>query len=312
MGLLAEYALTPDIFDITSYSSDEVCDLRLQVLKERLLSSGLVRNLRDGEWAKQFLGNNRPWHRRGKELLKKLASQKRLVPSVAALTTTPNTDVEWCKEALASHNMIGLDGIITSNTIAVDYKANAFVASVEKLSGAPWWVEQNQSMRIGRTLEDYLQALNLVLQHANSIMFIDPHIDLVLPRYKDFISLLQVAGNRLPRSQIEIHRVCYRGSGAKRQILDLDELEADFRNELTPALENSGLTVECYIWDDFHDRYIISNLVGISLPNGFDTTAAPNSTTTWTRLGRDDRDNIQREFDPASERHRLRKRFVIP
>ena len=48
MGLLAEYALTPDVFDSTSYSSDEVCDLRLQVLKDRLLSSGLVRKVRDG------------------------------------------------------------------------------------------------------------------------------------------------------------------------------------------------------------------------------------------------------------------------
>jgi len=311
MGLLAEYALTPDVLDSTSYSGDEVCDLRLQVLKERLLSSGLVRNLRDGEWAKQFLGDHRPWHRRGKELLKKLATQKRLVPSAAALTTTPNTDLEWCEEALASHNMVSLDGIITSNTIAVDHKANAFVASIEKLSGAPWWAGQSQSMRIGRTLEDYLTALNLVLRHANSIMFIDPHIDLALPRYKDFISLLQVAGARSLRPQIEIHRVCYRGSGANRQFSGMDEFEADFRRELKPLVEYTGLTVECYIWDDFHDRYMISNLVGISLPYGFDTTAAPNSTTTWTRLGRNDRDDIQREFDPASNRHKLKRRFLV-
>ena len=85
-----------------------------------------------------------------------------------------------------------------------------------------------------------------------------------------------------------------------------------FSSELNPLIQDFGLAVECYIWDDFHDRYMISNLVGISLPNGFDTTAASNSMTTWTRLGRDDRDDIQREFDPASERHKLRKRFVIP
>ena len=205
-----------------------------------------------------------------------------------------------------------MDGIITSNDIAAEYSTNTLVASVEKLSGASWWAGQNQSMRVGRNIEDYLLALNLVLRHANSIMFIDPHIDLVLHRYKDFIFLLQAAGNRLPRPQIEIHRVCYRGSGAKRQILDLDKLEADFSRELNPLIQDFGLAVECYIWDDFHDRYMISNLVGISIPNGFDTTAASNSMTTWTRLGRDDRDDIQREFDPASERHKLRKRFVIP
>jgi hypothetical protein len=69
--------------------------------------------------------------------------------------------------------------------------------------------------------------------------------------------------------------------------------------------------VEVLIWDDFHDRYVISNLIGILLSNGFDTTANPASITSWTRLGREDRDDVQREFDPASKRHKLHARFVV-
>ena len=42
MALLAEYALTPDVFDTTSYTSEEVCGLHLQNLKEVLLHEGLV------------------------------------------------------------------------------------------------------------------------------------------------------------------------------------------------------------------------------------------------------------------------------
>jgi hypothetical protein len=38
MALLAEYALTPDVFDSTSYSNEEVGRIRLQHLKEVLLS----------------------------------------------------------------------------------------------------------------------------------------------------------------------------------------------------------------------------------------------------------------------------------
>ena len=45
MALLAEYALTPDVFDATSYNSEEVCGLHLQTLKEVLLNEGLVRDL---------------------------------------------------------------------------------------------------------------------------------------------------------------------------------------------------------------------------------------------------------------------------
>ena len=88
-------------------------------------------------------------------------------------------------------------------------------------------------MRRDRTFTDYLNALSLVLKHANSIMFIDPHIDPTQPKYNAFIELIKRAGNRNPLPLIEIHRVCYRGSGQHRKILDLQQLEDDFRNELT-------------------------------------------------------------------------------
>lgn len=312
MGLLSEYALTPDVFDMSCYSSGDVCDLRLQAVKDVLLNAGLARNLRDGQWAELFLEDYRPWHHRGKELLRKLVLQKRLVPHAPALTNSPTTDSEWCEEALATHERTKLDGIIVSNSIANEYRSNRIVASIERLSGAAWWSSGSNSMRLLRTFENYRHALRLVLRHANSIMFIDPYIDLELYRYRDFIPLLQCAGGRSPRPQIEIHRVCYTGSGANRQILDLRELEASFRDALTRSMEALDLSVEIYIWDDFHDRYVISNLIGISVPYGFDTTAAPNSMTTWTRLGRNDRDDIQREFDPASNRHTLRRQFIIP
>ena len=66
-----------------------------------------------------------------------------------------------------------------------------------------------------------------------------------------------------------------------------------------------------FIWDDFHDRYLISNIIGISLPNGFDTTTAPNSNTRWTRLGRNDRDDIRREFNRNGRPHKLVGRFKV-
>jgi hypothetical protein len=83
-------------------------------------------------------------------------------------------------------------------------------------------------------------------------------------------------------------------------------------NSWTSPLEAAGLTAEVFIWDDFHDRYIISDLVGVSVPNGFDTTTDISQRTTWNRLGRGERDDIQREFDPACNRHALKHRFKVP
>jgi hypothetical protein len=85
-----------------------------------------------------------------------------------------------------------------------------------------------------------------------------------------------------------------------------------FRHNLTGPLTLANLSVQVFVWDDFHDRYLISNIVGISVPNGFDTTTAHNAKTTWTRLGRVDRDDVQREFDPPSGRHKLHHKFTLP
>jgi len=110
---------------------------------------------------------------------------------------------------------------------------------------------------------------------------------------------------------IEAHRVCYFNTRDKRDQLDEAGWKAMFYPWIT-SLQATGLAVEIFIWDDFHDRYVISDLAGILVPNGFDTTTDPNQITTWSRIGREDRDEHQREFDPSSGRHTLRHRFKLP
>jgi hypothetical protein len=312
MALLAEYALTPDVFDATSYSSQEVCGLHLQTLKDVMLHEGLVRDLRAGEWGRLFISGDRPWHPRGKELLKKLASQKRLITFPPSGSVAPKTDAEWCGEAIASHQPPReLAGIIVSDALVGPHCANPLVAAVGRLSSTPWWASRSSSLRLSRTLAAYRTGLDLVLRHANSIMLIDPHFDPTEYRYRDAVALLASAGGRSPRPLVEIHRVAWCGTSQDKRP-QLETVEAAVRPALAAAAATSGLSFEVFLWDDSHDRYLISDLVGISVPHGFDTTKAPNAVTTWTRLGRTDRDDVQREFDPASGRHTLRTRFRIP
>lgn len=104
----------------------------------------------------------------------------------------------------------------------------------------------------------------------------------------------------------------YVGSGRSRQFVDAVEWEKRFREAWNPGLSAGGLKAKIFIWDDHHDRYLITDLIGIEMGNGYDTTANPNDITTWSRIGRKDRDDIQREFDPACNRHTLRYRFTVP
>ncbi|RKI05071.1 hypothetical protein [Corallococcus sp. AB038B] len=307
MALLAEYALTPDVFDVAAHSSEEVCGLHLQALKDVLLHEGLVRNLRAGEWAKAFDDSSRPWHQRGKELLKKLQTQQRIVLADAAAATAPQTDAQWCAEALASHSARPLAGVIATDATAAPHARNAIVSSVSKLSSAPWWASRSPSLRLGRTLVDYEASLAPVLRHANSLIFVDPFIDPTdRHQYSDLMKILTSLRVRTVKPLVEIHRAAWYGGGNDKRP-KVNDVVAALTPEISAAAKTAGLSVDVFLWDDIHDRYLITDLIGISLPYGFGTTRAPNVQTTWTRLGRDDRDAVQRDFDPArrSPRHRF-------
>ena len=293
MPLLADYAITPDVFDVTSYTNDEICRLHLKQIGNVMRTEGLVRDRRAGSWRALVAGGERPWHRRGKELVKKLATQGRLISFPPALPTDPVDDHGWCDEAIATHAKLPLTGgVIVTQPIKDAHRSEPFVASIDRLDGAAWWSAGDPSIRLGRNVQEYRQHLGLILRHANSIQFIDPHLDPTKPRYSGVVELMRAAGGRTPAPLVEIHRVGYEGT-------------------LASGLRAVGLRANVFVWDHFHDRYLISNLVGISLPNGFDTSESAEITT-WTRLGRAARDDVQREFDVASHRHKLMGRFAIP
>ena len=315
MPLLADYAITPDVFDVSSYTTAEECAARLDTIREAMLTEGLVRNLRDGHWSTLFSSDDRPWHRRGIELVKKLEKQGRLVRYDSELSDAPASDRHWCIEALATHFRHPFTGgVIVTDSVETEHSGERLVARIDRLAGAPWWKARSPSVRLNRTSADYETQLDAVLRCSNSLIFIDPHLDPAKRGYRDFGALLTHAGRRAPAPRIEIHRVCYEASGRERRLPMRDDpkyFERRFREGLAAPLRSGGLRAEVFIWDDFHDRYLISNLIGISLSNGFDTKI--NQSTTWHRLGRIDRDDVRREFHPRTGPHKLqRPSFKIP
>jgi hypothetical protein len=312
--MLAEYALIPDIFEAASYSSPEVCDIRLQYLKEALLEEALIRDLWDGGWSSyisHWLKEGR-CHLRAKELLKKLHQNKRICRVPAAGDTPPETLEDWCKEAIASHQWRALQGVIVGDEIASQHSQDPLIASINRLASAHWW-RQGHSVRLCKRTADYLQHLKLVLNHANSILFIDPYLDPTQPHYKDFWRLLNAIQRPDLPPLIELH-IAAKGTDRQdnnRRDFSLDTWKSRF-NRLSATLHRRSLSVEVFVWDNFHDRYIISNLVGINLNGGLDTHPRREEQTTWNRLSRQVRDDVQREFTPNSGKHTLLYRFAAP
>jgi len=312
MTLLYEYAVTHDVFDATSYSHEEVGTARFDHLREVFIQEALLRNLRSGEWLDVFKKQARSWHKRGIELLKKMVKQNRLRLAEKALPTEPANDADWCREALASHGMNPMTGVISTAQVVENVGPDPILGRVDRLGSSPCWTCRHPSVRLTRCRAEYEKQLRVIMGCANSVMLIDPHLDPSQSRYRDVLPILLLAQGRQPAPLIEIHRVMYVGSGPNRQLIDANEWENRFRGAWETALSAAGLKVEIFVWDDHHDRYLITELMGIAMGNGYDTTSNPDDVTTWSRISRKDRDDIQREFDPACNRHTLRYRFVIP
>ncbi len=189
---------------------------------------------------------------------------------------------------------------------------NPLVACPEKLPSAGFWKERTCSLRIPRSIDAYCDLLLPLLRYAPGIAFIDPHLDPTQDRYKDFIRLLThpALTGRCCRPVIEIHRVVWLGDSQNKlpQVARIEEL---FRDEWTSKLERSGLKLEVFLWADFHDRFVASNLLSMNWSNGFDTTTDTKARMTVGRLSRKDRDDLQLEFSPNSGRHGTPTRFTI-
>lgn len=302
--MLDEYALVPDIFDASAYSNAALIDAYLPFLKEPLLQEALVRDLCDGGWSQFCMANSGSLHRLCKEIVKKLAQNNRLRRFPRQAATSPVCAADWCKESVSVSELEPMTGVIASHATKQDFPSNA-VASIEKLTGTTWWQARSASVTVDRKTNDYLRVLRRVLMQANSLMFIDPNLDPNSYNYREFVQLLNPIAQRAIKPRIEIHRSFCKGDGRARTL----PTEADWRSgfsELGQQLRTLGISAEIFGWDDFHDRYLIADVVGIIVPAGFDVTGQQNDCSTWGRLGREDKDKIQRLFDPAARQPKWR------
>ena len=310
MPLFADCAITPGVFDVESYSSEDVHRIRLGQIYRVISKGGLVRDLRDGEWRSFLLGEQRHWHPRTREIVTKWAQQGRLIAVGPALPSKPACDVAWCAEAWESHRQQPMDGGVVVPCVTKKnrrYRRIPRIGSVDSLSQASWWPEDGDAIGVERSLAGYRAHLHLILRWANSIQFVDPYIDPSLSRYRDFVSLLGDAGTPQSRPTIEIHRQSDEQDDTQKP----QTLRRRFRVGLEEVVRDTGLRVDVFLWRKFHlhDRCVISDLIGISCSNGFDT--AEDDTTSWGRMTPRLRDDMQRKFDPASRSTDLRDRFTV-
>lgn len=307
--MIEEYALIPDVFDAAAYSKPDYIEMCLPHLKEVLYQEAIIRDLSNGHWSSYCFSRNSSLHRLAKEILRKLKSRNRLHIVPRQASSDPVDAEGWCHEALQSHRATPLSGVIAADQTKQRFPDENLVASIEKLTGCVWWQARSCSILLERRTEAFLRTLSRILKCANSLMFIDPNLDPGSPNYGEFHELLAPVAERRPMPLIELHRSFCLGDGPAREFPN----EKQWRQRFAPLsheLKSVGLSAKVFLWQDFHARYLITDLIGLVAEAGFDVTRA-HEMTTWARLGRKDSDCIQRQFAPETRPGNLKYRFGI-
>jgi hypothetical protein len=140
-------------------------------------------------------------------------------------------------------------------------------------------------------------------------MFIDANLDPTRPNYKEFYKLLEPLEKRQEKPSVEIHRTIYERNRDGKAWPEPEEWKQRFCTSLiAEVVHRLNVKASVFLWKYMHDRFLITDLMGISLPNGFDIG---KTDTTWSTISRKDRDSRQREFDPFAHRDKLIDSFEI-
>lgn len=302
--MLLDLAILPEVFEVSAYSDPALCGHLLKVLKPVLFEDAVVRDMRNGGWSQWMRNSVGKCHHATGEIVEALIKQRRLGLFPPALKDEPEDSSTWCYEALATHEIAALDAIICGNAVAADFENHNLVQALENVHESDWYKNLACSVRLHRQTADYLKTLRVPLKWCNSAMFIDPYLDPSRKYYTDFYRILDLMRGRAVPPQIEFHRCSFEGSGKDRRVLPLGDVRTMFAS-VDAFLTGAKMKATVFVWDAFHDRYLITNHIGMVIPNGFDISGDANEMTTWSRLGTKDREDVQREFDSASHRHKL-------
>lgn len=301
MSLIDEIFIIPSTFLGMSHERGDSHDTYIKCVKHAFLESVIIRDYCNGYWF-QYVINHDNILMSAKELLKAMRKQSRFRLINYYTDTTPTNNYEWLRVAEKLNDYDGYNYAVFRDSNGLTSELVRLI-SIRHFFGSDY-CSCSGSVRLKRSSDEYIKHLRLIIGCSKSVMFIDPHINPFSINYSLFPKLIEIAKCSSPAPMIEIH--CKHDSTYTKE-----ETISGFKRFLAPVCCNTDICIDVFVWNTFHDRKLLTNIIGLEVPNGFDTSKDGQNVTTWTRISRSARDDSQREFDPASGMHRLMYRFSI-
>ena len=185
----------------------------------------------------------------------------------------------WFENALQEHERYPFFAIMARN----NPEGRAEILAEADLAGeslASWDVPHGRT--VPRKAAEMTAAIEMMLSRCRWVKFIDPHISPGRPDYRPSLrAFMTILGAERPVSQpeaVEIHTGRHNAT-------------ANFLKESYEGLIPVGLPVTLFQWQErpggqgLHNRYILTDLGGVSFHHGLDT-GADGETDDITRLDR--------------------------
>lgn len=270
--MLAEFALTPSIFDESAHSDQEEWRDQLRELGSNMFPRTaawpvMISNLYEGSWENEAL-----------TLMKSIKDQKTRILCSGILTNIAKAMVKrpacgewpyddstaWAEEALASHRGFPIDRIIGCNATYEKLRGSSdSIRCIEEVTDSGFWKDVRSSWSLPLKIDDQVASLRKISVHAGFICLMTPRIYGGRDDETDFaIELIKSAFDRPPeygKVEIEIHT-----DGPDRPDSSDYEtrLETSIRNIASTIREklSPGQRIRLQVWKKLLDRYLIAGV----------------------------------------------------
>lgn len=313
--MLYEFAMTPNLFDASVVDPDPRAGVVLVEVLKGIAENGLLANLHKDRWLRhvqeQRISTLPPNFRdRILTLLNLLYDRHRLVRHPKRQAGDPATDFDWLQLALDSHNRVPFHGILLSQDLidGCEHNCDAFVEFLGALDSPQWEARRGRTRTLRKCDADYRSALAPLVRHSRVLQLVDPYLNAQETRYFNTVDLCsELMGQRVQErlaGRIDIH------AEARRQRPDgltIEQYLDLWENKLRPLAARDHHRFRVHLWEcqaggeSMHDRFVLTDQCGISVPGGLDCrTHSHANSTDWTLLDEVSRTRRWSDYDPAT------------
>ncbi len=318
--MLFEYAMTPDLYDSKVHDNIMGADIILTQLLRGIAENGLLANLHKDRFLKHIFDDRLTTvsqKTRDKIItcLNLLDTRNRVIRHPASVIREPKTDLDWLHIALESQARNPFQAIFLSEEVKKDHGStcDSFVDFESALDSPRWLDGGSRTVVVQKTPTEFGIKLNPLLKYARSIQLIDPFFNYDESRYFDMIDLVSSAtGNRgygRMAGRIYVHAELKHQKPIR---LNKDDYLAGWNRKLQPLIQRDNHRFSIYLWESLpgsehmHDRYILTNQCGVSIPGGLDCRSHSHANSTdFNLIDEDARIRHWGEYDPVTSPFKL-------